>query len=379
MPKRRLIGSSDRQWVIRSSPTCGLTMQTRCERPSPIESLVLDQFFQRDVVLLHVSKSSIGVAMRQEVTHNLSHNSYLPHVQVLQLPIVKSKVKRMMNEVVKKMGMSASPQIPSSDDPLEIFLATTGKFFGKDPSEWFQVGEPQIEVTEEGGKRYIKSTGIFSGLELHMFYEPLYFDERMTKDEDKPEEMDFSERRKAVVTDEQWHEIMRDQPWTMSRRRLMLTAFLQAKMESGDVGLMVEGCHGLWELSINKVNHHDVKIDRMASLIDQLNSPIIECATISAAAVWGFATSAGCRKIMSDLDVISMVVGNIKRSLKANVIPDPPPGSKQNTDDSQPSTIMSESQRATMQKHLLGALAMLLVDRCCRKPYVHMVSQRSDP
>jgi hypothetical protein len=292
--------------------------------------------------------------------------------QVLQLPIVKAKVKRMMTQVVKKMGMSASPQIPSSDDPLEIFLATTGKFFGKDPSEWYQVGEPQIEVTEEGGKRYIKSTGIFSGLELHMFYEPLYFDERLTKNEDKPEDMDFSERRKAVLTDEQWQEIMRDQPWTMSKRRLMLTAFLQAKMESGEVGLMVEGCHSLWELSVNKVNHHDVKIDRMAALIGQLNSPIIECATISAAAVWGFATSSGCRKIMSDLDAIAMVLSNIKRSLKANVIPDPLPGSKQSTDESLPPGTMTESQRAMMQKHLLGALAMLLVDKCCRRPYLQM-------
>ena len=217
----------------------------------------------------------------------LTHNS---QTQVLQLPIVKARVKKMMGQVVKKMGLSASPQIPSSDDPLEIFLTTTGKFFGKDPSEWHQMGEPQLEITEEGGKRHIKSTGIFSGLELHMFYEPLFFDERMTHDEDKPEDMDFSQRRRAVLTDDQWHEIMRDQPWTMSKRRLLLTAFLQAKMESGDIDLMVEGCHGLWEMSINKINHNDIKIDRMASLVDQLNSQSVECATIAAAAVWGLAT-----------------------------------------------------------------------------------------
>lgn len=39
-------------------------------------------------------------------------------------------------------------------------------------------GEPQISVTESEGKRYIKSTGIFSGLELHLFLEPSLYDDR---------------------------------------------------------------------------------------------------------------------------------------------------------------------------------------------------------
>ena len=75
--------------------------------------------------------------------------------------------------------------------------------------------------------------------------------------------------------------------------------------------------------------------------------------------------------MMSDLDVITMIIGKIKRSLKATVIPDPPPNSKPSSEET-PLGTMTESQRSTMQKHLLGALAMLLVDRCCRRPYIHM-------
>jgi hypothetical protein len=29
-------------------------------------------------------------------------------------------------------------------------------------------GEPTVTETEDGGKRYVKSTGVFSGIELHM-------------------------------------------------------------------------------------------------------------------------------------------------------------------------------------------------------------------
>lgn len=47
---------------------------------------------------------------------------------------------------------------------------------------------------------------------------------------------------------------------------------LQAKMESGDPELMSEGCHGLWELSINRENHADIKIDRMTVLLKLLES-----------------------------------------------------------------------------------------------------------
>lgn len=37
---------------------------------------------------------------------------------------------------------------------------------------WFKrAGEPQVEVTEDAGKRLIKSTGVFSGTELHLFVE----------------------------------------------------------------------------------------------------------------------------------------------------------------------------------------------------------------
>jgi hypothetical protein len=34
--------------------------------------------------------------------------------------------------------------------------------------------------------------------------------------------------------------------------------------------------------------------------------------------------------------------------------------------------MVSESVRARLQRNLLGALAVLLVDRCCRRPYLQL-------
>lgn len=67
-------------------------------------------------------------------------------------------------------------------------------------------GEPQVDVTEDGGKRFIKSTGVFSGLELHMFMEPPHYDPRLPTREDRPE-MDFSKKRFQITTDSQWQEV----------------------------------------------------------------------------------------------------------------------------------------------------------------------------
>ena len=57
-------------------------------------------------------------------------------------------------------------------------------------------------------------------------------------------------------------------------------------------------------------------MDRLAALLSKLNSQDIGVATIAAAVVWGLATTAGCRRSLADLDVVSMLVANLKRTLK---------------------------------------------------------------
>ncbi len=55
---------------------------------------------------------------------------------------------------------------------------------------------------------------------------------------------------------------MRDQPWTASKRRVMLAAYLYAKLCADEGQLVEEGCGGFWELAINKDNHADIHSDK---------------------------------------------------------------------------------------------------------------------
>ena len=113
--------------------------------------------------------------------------------------------------------------------------------------------------------------------------------------------------------------------------------------------------------------------------------PPLSCSqvvSIGAAAIWGLATTSACRRSLADLDAVHAVVAAIKRSLKLVPVPDPEPsassvggkptGGAELSEESLglPEGGATETQRATLQKHLLGALAMLLVDRSCRRPYI---------
>lgn len=73
----------------------------------------------------------------------LTRTADLPHAweQVLQLPIVKNRLKKLLLNGVKKIAHVGTPVIPSSEDTLDQFLHSAGKFFGKDPAEWKHMGE----------------------------------------------------------------------------------------------------------------------------------------------------------------------------------------------------------------------------------------------
>eukprot|EP00198_Chlamydomonas_reinhardtii_P003541 XP_001692877.1 flagellar associated protein [Chlamydomonas reinhardtii] len=265
--------------------------------------------------------------------------------EVLQLPIVKSKVKKLLQGAVKKIALLGAPVIPSSDDSLEQFLQSAGRFFGKDPAKWDQVGETKVDVVEEAGKRTTKLTGVFTGTELALMVENPYYDERLPAREDKPE-LNFSQKRTPIRTDDEWQELIAEQPWTASKRRQLLTAYLHAKVEAEEPVLATEGAQGFWELAINKDHHADFRLDRLAALLNRLSSPSLEVATTTAAAIWGLATTGLSRKNLADLDIVSLLLSNIKRSFKM------------------------PAQRNKYQSFLLGALSVLLIDRNCRRAYL---------
>ena len=60
----------------------------------------------------------------------------------------------------------------------------------------------------------------------------------------------------------------------------MTAAFMLAKMEPGDPHLVVEGCHGLWELAANRDNHADLDEGCMAALLKELDSDHLKVSVV---------------------------------------------------------------------------------------------------
>lgn len=89
----------------------------------------------------------------------------------------------------------------------------------------------------------------------------------------------------------------------------------------------------------------------------KLSSPNIRVSTVASAAVWGLATTGGMRRSMADLDVVPVLVSGLKRTFKMPTHPD----GEAVTDG--PDGMVSEKERALLQRNMLGALAVLLIDR----------------
>jgi hypothetical protein len=47
-------------------------------------------------------------------------------------------------------------------------------------------------------------------------------------------------------------------------------------MQSGDPNLKEDGCHGLWELSINRENHPDVGPEPLAVILNMIDEEDIK-------------------------------------------------------------------------------------------------------
>ena len=147
----------------------------------------------------------------------------------------------------------------------------------------------------------------------------------------------------------------------------MLTCYLHAKLEADDGDLAEEGAHGFWELSIGKDNHMDIRMDRLAALLAKLQSANFGVATTTAFALWGLGVTASSRRNLADLDVVPAIMNKLKLSLKLVVVPDAS-SSLDTVSESQ----TQESHRNFLQEALLGSLAMLLIDRSCRRPYIQL-------
>ncbi|KIY92397.1 flagellar associated protein [Monoraphidium neglectum] len=128
--------------------------------------------------------------------------------EVLQIPVIKPKtLKRLLAGVGPRPPLLGAPCTPTTDDTLELLLQRLGSLLGKDPSKWEQTGDPKTDVslTEDGTKRIITKTGVYSGTELHMWAVPPYFDDRLPVRGDRPD-LSFNVQRREIAATEEWQE-----------------------------------------------------------------------------------------------------------------------------------------------------------------------------
>jgi hypothetical protein len=63
-----------------------------------------------------------------------------------------------------------------------------------------------MSLTEDGTKRIITKTGVYSGTELHMWAVPPYFDDRLPVRGDRPD-LSFNVQRREIAATEEWQEV----------------------------------------------------------------------------------------------------------------------------------------------------------------------------
>lgn len=69
------------------------------------------------------------------------------------------------------------PQALSTIGRVGVALSLDPSIFMR-PAPCAPAGNPQVVTTEADGKRTIRTTGVFSGIELHMSMEPPHADDR---------------------------------------------------------------------------------------------------------------------------------------------------------------------------------------------------------
>ncbi|GAX81636.1 hypothetical protein CEUSTIGMA_g9064.t1 [Chlamydomonas eustigma] len=246
----------------------------------------------------------------------------VPGEKLVRIPVLRTEQFQNVTSGFKKLHFPGEKVVLTSGEPLSKFLTSSGQQFGKDASRWYQVGDAYVKVTEEGGLRYFRTTAVLTGVELDLFVQPELYDSRLAELPGSEPGAPFTVRRFPVENDESWQQVVSDQPLSMGKRRQNMITFLVAKMDSGIVELMVEGCHGMYEFSINKDHHQDVSIESMTSLLRLLDSDNIRVASLAAAALWGLSTTGECRRQLNQLEAVQAVVKNLKRALKMTPVPD---------------------------------------------------------
>ncbi|KAL3152292.1 hypothetical protein ABBQ32_001363 [Trebouxia sp. C0010 RCD-2024] len=238
--------------------------------------------------------------------------------QVLQLPVVRDiGLGKLHQKTAHALQSATTPQLPdAAGSSLLTFLTQAGKFFGKDPTKWEAVGQGKVDVVEDEstGKRTIKTSTICWGNKLSLLVSTPFYDPRLPANPNDPD-LDFSQAQTELNTEADWQKFTADQPWSPTVRRRKVGFLLRAKLLAGVTQLQLEGAHGVWELSVNKVHHADMVEELLEALVAQLANSDLQVVQAAAAAVWGCAISSRTRHLLTEIGAVEALLTMLQTSL----------------------------------------------------------------
>ncbi|KAK3275025.1 hypothetical protein CYMTET_16825, partial [Cymbomonas tetramitiformis] len=219
---------------------------------------------------------------------------------------------------------------------------------------------------------------------------------------------DFSQELLAVHSEEQLQTILEQEPWSQAVARARIADFLQAKMMTQKLLLRKEGIHGIWELVTNRAHHATFPAQPLQVVVTLLADEEVELCSVGAVVVWASSCSTAPRSWLCECGAIAALMKLLGRSLYAEIIAKrsksvwknnlsgisgmlslkkapksaeseeaAPAGSEAKEEAAaeppkrkatlfKQKTGMTSAERETLQERVMGALAMMVVDRACR-------------
>lgn len=135
----------------------------------------------------------------------------------------------------------------------------------------FFIGSERADVIEDGDTRTIKKTGVYSSLELKLFFYQPHFDERLVIDSDDVL-IDFGQRWPPIDSQEKWERFLSHLPFTMTKQHKSIVSFIHSKCKSKEIELHKEAMHALWELVVDKKFHSQIEEKTMECVTQCLSS-----------------------------------------------------------------------------------------------------------
>ncbi|GAX83592.1 hypothetical protein CEUSTIGMA_g11017.t1 [Chlamydomonas eustigma] len=244
--------------------------------------------------------------------------------QAVNVPIIRttsSRKKVLHADTAGAADCSAKAIIFSTTDKISQVRDGISKLLGKDPHAWALTGEKRVEMVEKDDLRYITIHTTLAGTESNLFIEELYFDPRLSFPPGTAEAHSmqtshvFSQKLRALVSNEDWIEAMDCMPLDAVKRREVMVSFLKAKMASmGDVDLMAEGCTGLWEMTLNREHHAQITPECVAQVLSMLEVSDIRVLLPASATIWALSTNSASRRKLLDHNAIPSLLSCISRA-----------------------------------------------------------------